>query len=278
MEYIVIPRISAQRANALSTPWAVTMAPVFAATMFAHALGRAVGIQPISVGIIHHDAQLLSEGMEKGGYGSSPQQFRASTYIDSSDYSSGNKNALSLQPTVSMHLEISLILLFEEMPSLSEINKSLRSQRLAGGIIIDHQEVYSKSSLDDLFKSIHGGFFVLDKSHEIIEKSNGKNRIESLISLVNDKPIDGDKKRWLSPAVLGYAALTDFEKRSMVRDDEYHAFVEPLVGLVEYKGLSELKNLSLREKKEFPCFWGGKWLSDDVFVTQCDSLSNISRI
>ena len=281
MEYLILPRIRVQRANALATPWAVTLAPVFACTLFAHALGRDIGEQPKAIGFIHHDAQLLAEGFGKGGYGLYPQQFRAATYIDGADYSSKNKYALSLQPTVSMNLELSLVLLFEDVVSLKKITTALRHRRIAGGLIIDHGEPVSRSSLEDAMRVLPGGFFLVDRSEELRTagqasgQSSGKGRIETLLSLINDPPSIGEKRRWLSPAVMGYAALTDFEQRDGVRDNRPHAFAEPLMGLVEYHSVAKHKKLSIHEQREFPCFWRGKWLTDDVFVTQSESLINL---
>lgn len=279
MEYLVLPRIRVQRANAMATPWAVTLTPVFACSLFAHALGRDIGKQPMAVGLIHHDAQLLAEEFGKGGYGLYPQQFRAATYIDSADYSSKNKYALSLQPTVSMNLELSLVLLFEDQPSLKKVNIALRQRRIAGGLIIDYDEPVTKDTLEGAIRTLSGGFFVVDRSEELrtANGTSGKGRIETLLSLVNDPPADGEKRRWLSPAVMGYAALTDFEIRGGVRDNRPHAFSEPLVGLIEYHSVAQHKKLSGHEQKESPCFWRSKWLGDDVFVTQSESLIEIEQ-
>ncbi|MHB1229655.1 MAG: type I-F CRISPR-associated protein Csy2 [Halothiobacillus sp.] len=276
MYYLIIPRIKVQRANALATPWAVTLSPVFACTLFTHALGLDTDTQPNAVGIVHHDAQLLTESrMSSKSFGHYPQQFRAATFIDQTDYSSKNKYALSLQPTVSMNIEISLILLFEDKcPSPSKVEASLYQRRIAGGLIIEHGRPVIMESLDEALRAISGGFFLVDRSDEI---RSDKGRIESLLSLVNDQPPPGMKRRWLSPAVMGYATLTDFAQRQGAREAMPHAYAEPLVGMIEYHSVGQRKKLELKDNREFPCFWRGKWLADDVFVVKSESLLEIQQ-
>lgn len=273
MEYLILPRLVIQRANALSTPWSVTMTPIFACTMFAHALGLDTNTKPVATAIIHHDAQLLSDEIE---YGIHPQQYRGATYMDDADYSSKNKYALSLQPTVSMHMELSLILLFPDAaPSIKKAVSSLHKRRIAGGLILDHGELMSVDSFDQAMRFLSGGFFITDRSDEL--KNDRLGRIETLLALVND-PVDNEKKRrWLSPAVTGYAATTGFKQRQGVRENRLHAFVEPLVGLTEYVSVAEQKKLSLDEKLTGAYFWREKWLPNDVVVVQADSVVQFQK-
>ena len=61
LEYLLLPRLQVQAANAQATWWLINAAPVIAATLFAHNLGRQTKGFPVGVGIIHHSAQLLGE-------------------------------------------------------------------------------------------------------------------------------------------------------------------------------------------------------------------------
>lgn len=276
MRYLLIPHIEVQRANALATAWAITMTPVFACTLFAHALGRDIGIQPAAVAIIHHDAQFLAESDLPKGYGDYPHQFRAATYIDDKDYSSKNKHALSLQPTASMHLEISLLLLFADTcPSLHQVKTALSQRRIAGGLITHHGKPSIYESFEASLKAIHHGFFVIDQSHELVSTDQG--RLETLLSLVNDPTPEGESRRWLSPAVLGYATLTPFEARTNARENAPHAFAEPLVGLVAYQSIRQITAQGLAATAQFPCFWRGHWPRNDVFITHAATLSTIQQ-
>jgi len=272
MSFIVIPHIEVQRANALATPWAITMTPVFAYTMFAHAIGCDLDAIPDAVAIIHHDAQFLAETDLFKGFGFYPHQFRGSGYIDHGDYSSKNKHALSLQPTASMNTEVSLVLFFEDSnPSIASVSNSLRKRHLAGGLIISNHEPRLMDTWSDVLQSISSGFILTDQSFEL---SGGDGRISRLIDLMYlDK---GD--RWLSPSVLGYAAITPFESRKNARDNAMHAFAEPLMGLIEFHSIRKLKDQASEiatNSVDFPCFWVSSWLQDDVFVQRSVSLSSL---
>ncbi|WLQ14266.1 type I-F CRISPR-associated protein Csy2 [Hahella aquimaris] len=277
MRYVVIPQIEVQRANALATPWCVSLAPVFACTMLGHALGRFLGIQPSAVGVLHIDAQLLAESELPKGYGCYPHQFRGATYIDKKDYSSKNKYAISLQPTASMNLTVSLVLTFnDECPSGSDVERAFQRCRLAGGVIIRHGRISICESLSDdggVFTLLRSGYWLLDRSAELVAGEQG--RVENLLRLVNDSPgLDENKqpikKRWLSPAVLGYAAITNFSQRKLVRENKLHAFAEPLVGLVEYVTANQVATSS-------DLFWRGAWTDKDVFTVTALSANQINK-
>lgn len=269
MRYLVLPRLRIQRANALATPWLLGTCPLFAVAMLGHALGREWAVQPVAVGLIHHDAQLLAEEPLPLGYGGrSPQQFRAASFIDKSDYSSKSEHALALQPTASAHLELSVVLAFEDQtPSLSLVPETLRSKRVAGGLIISHEAPFFCESIEGpsgVVARVRQGFWVVDKSHAL----DPTNRLESLMDHVSPpapapssiRATDAKPNRaWCAPAVLGYATLTTFEQREGVREDAPHAFAEPLVGLVEYISIR-------REEQPEQLFWKGQWMRPDVFA------------
>ena len=286
MKFCIIPQLQVQRANALATPAFISPATPFAATMMGHALGRKLGVQPLAVGIIHYDAQMLAEEF----YGQvAPQQFRGSTFIDAKDYSSKNKHALSLQPTASMHLSLSLVLIFEEYcPSASEITEQLKGCRLAGGLIVGHEAVQIVNSFaassESVLSNLRYGFWLQDQSSLLTEQ--GKGRAEAMFDLVDYQrqasPLpqaksmeaqDTERKAkeksslWLLPAVMGYATITPFAERVGVREDAPHAYAEPLVGLVHYKSVRQVQ-------ENDALFWSGSWVRDDVFVVTTNTLSH----
>jgi len=289
MKYCIIPHLQIQRANALATPAFVYPATPFAATMMAHALGRKLGTQPLAIGILHYDAQLLAEEF----YGQvAPQQFRGSTFIDAKDYSSKNKHALSLQPTASMHLSLSLVLLFDDAcPSASRVTEALQECRLAGGLIVSHQDIEIVSSFaassESVMSNLRYGFWLQDQSSLLTEQAKG--RAKSLFDYIgfqpkessqsNELPEDGPvvkkevahqtEPQWLLPAVMGYATITPFAQRVGVREDVPHAFAEPLVGLVHYKSVRQVQ-------EDDSLFWSGSWIRDDVFVVTSHPISHFS--
>ena len=71
---------------------------------------------------------------------------------------------------------------------------------------------------------------------------------------------------WLAPAVLGYAATTNYARRTGVRADFLHAFAEPLVGLVQFVSVRQW-----RARRQGVPWWRHGWLADDVFVVSQNS-------
>lgn len=134
---LLLPCLEVQAANALNTPWIINTAPVMACNMFAHNLGRHIGASPTGTAIIHHNSRLLGEQFYGRFY---PQQRRGATFIDKSDYSSKNTHALSLQPTASCHLTLSLVLEFSEPVDMDATKRFLAGARLAGGLVVKHDE------------------------------------------------------------------------------------------------------------------------------------------
>lgn len=65
---------------------------------------------------------------------------------------------------------------------------------------------------------------------------------------------------WLSPAALGYAMTTSFQRRAGVRADVEHAFAETLVGLVQF--------VSVKHHPPHVPWWHHEWPADDMFVVR----------
>lgn len=256
MSYLIIPNIQVQRANALSTSWSISTCPIFAVTMFCHALGKETGEMPDGVLVVHHNSQLLVENVaNKYGNNFYPHQYRGATYIDKKDYASGV--SLSSQPTCAFHWSVSIIMHFEDdMPSHSKIDAFLKERHLAGGLIVKHDkiQVLDSDDISQIRKYVGAGHIVKDASILL----NTKNRVRSMVELMGDTQ---NNRKWLMPAVMGYALLTTPSKKDNVRNECFHAYSEPLVGLVEYCSIKDQTNQELKE-----CLWHYKWLADDVFV------------
>jgi len=279
MQFAVINRIRVQRANALATPYIISPTVPFAVWGLAHAVGRDIGIQPAGVGIVHRDARLLGENEVPNSWRGLfyPHQYRGATYIDKRDYSSkASTPMLALQPTVSMHLELSVVFAFgDDAPSPDEIRKSLEARRLAGGQIVSFDDPEILTTLDGrdgvMGRLASGGFWIVDRSTELLNSASG--RIETLFRKCNDRPAPGPDgkhppKRWLNPAVVGYAAITPFEERIGARQGLHHAFAEPMVGLAEY-----ISNRAVETSS--PLFWRGSWVGSDVFAVSSTPISNL---
>ncbi len=260
MNFLYLPRIRVQAANAFATSWLINTAPVMALNMFAHNLGRNICAFPTGVAVVHHDAQLLGE---RGAsfYGRFyPQQRRGATFINWDDYSSKNEHALSLQPTASCHLTLSLVLAFDDGIDIDAVKDFMKSARISGGQVIDYGDPEVIPDEENLRRRLKTGFWIIERPD--LMQAQG-NPLDAVIRATGVRQGGAETGRmsnsWLVPTVLGYAAITGFKQRGGVREGYPHAYCEALVGLVQY--------VSLRDHGYGPIpFWHHQWLSEDVFV------------
>lgn len=274
MSYLLLPRLRIRAANALVGNLAISPPQVLACVLFGHNLGLKTGCKPLRVAILHHDAQLLGEYGSDGFYDFHPQQRRGATFIDGVDYSSKNPHALSLQPTASCHLTLSLLIQVQGGINKKRVEHFLRTARIAGGNIDGHAKIETGNELDELH--LPKGFWLIERS-DLLQSEGSP--VDALVAAIGRKPArdaappapaDGTPpplpESWLAASVLGYAMTTPFETRAGVRqtdagDTPPHAFCEPLLGLVQY--------VSTRDYGQRPIpWWEHGWLQDDVFVVR----------
>ena len=263
----VIPHIQVQGANLQTSGILLGGVPLMASTMFAHALARKLSVKDTGVIYIHHDRQDLG-GFAYGRF--TPAQRRGSAFINKNDYSSKNPNALSLQPTASCHLHLSLVIRFDgrRRPRLADLQKLLMNSRFAGGQITSYGEVEwaddnEKTLKDVLSNTIKTGFVVLDRQDVLLayQQSQNLNRLQAftrLLALTKDglNHAFGEHHglSFLSATNLGYALLEDPKTdRTGVRQaytleqaviPTPHAYAEPLIGLVQYVSIRQLLNVA----------------------------------
>lgn len=275
MTYLLLPRLRIRAANALAGNAALSPAQVMACMLFGHNMGLGTGYRPSRMAILHHDAQLLGEYGSDGFYDFHPQQRRGATFIDGVDYSSKNPHALSLQPTASCHLTLSLLFEVRGSGGKDRVERFLRTARIAGGNIDGHGEIEAEDELDALH--LPKGFWLIERS-DLLQTDGSP--ADALITAIGRKPRKAETTAvrnpgdpppplpdsWLAASVLGYAMTTPFETRAGVRQTDdgetpLHAFCEPLLGLVQY--------VSTRDYGSRPIpFWEHTWLQDDVFVVR----------
>jgi len=261
MSFLYLPRIRVQAANAYATAWVINTTPLFAINMLGHNLGLKIKAMPTGVAVIHHDAQLLGENEGKGFYGRlRPQQRRGDSFVDRADYSSKNQHALSLQPTASCHLLLSLVLSFDAAIDLDAVEDFLPTARIAGGQIIEYDTPELLTDESALHRRLKSGYWIIERADLM---QGHANPLDAVIKTIGTKPVRTEKgalpSSWIMPTVLGYAAVTGFERRAGVRGGYHHAFCESLVGLVQY--------VSLRDYGDRPLpFWHYEWINKDVFV------------
>lgn len=275
MTYLLLPRLHIRAANALAGNAAISPAKVMACVLFGHNLGLKINCRPSRVAILHHDAQLLGEYGSDGFYDFHPQQRRGATFIDSVDYSSKNPHALSLQPTASCHLTLSLLFEVRGGIDIERVKRFLRTARIAGGNIDSNGEIEAADDLDALH--LPKGFWLIERS-DLLDTDGSP--VDALVTALGRKSVRAEAPEtrnpgdpppplpdsWLAASVLGYAMTTPFEPRAGVRQTDdgetpLHAFCEPLLGLVQY--------VSTKDYGPRPIpWWEHTWLQDDVFVVR----------
>ncbi len=280
MTYLLLTRLHIRGANALGGNYAMTPAQVMACVLFGHNLGLKTNCRPLRVAILHHDAQMLGEYGSNGFYDFHPQQRRGATFIDRVDYSSKNAHALSLQPTASCHLTLSLLIDVKGSVNIDRIRRFLCTARIAGGCIDHYGEIAAAHDLDEL--PLPKGFWLIERS-DLLQTETSP--VDALVAAIGRKAAKREAatqdpgaalpalpESWLAASVLGYAMTTPFETRAGVRQTDQgetplHAFCEPLLGLVQYVSTGDYG------ARPIP-FWEHTWLDDDVFlVRQSESIS-----
>jgi CRISPR-associated protein Csy2 len=270
--YLVIPSMRVQAANIVSSQIAVGGPPVTAALLFAHAMALKadLGVEVLGVALIHHSIEPLGQRFYGVFF---PQQRRAAALTFSNrpdrDYSSKNKQALSLQPTASAHLRVSLIVELDgPVISPDSVKRFLSSAKFSGGVLTGHDPIVQFDDLQDALESIRSGFAVLDR-RDLLEQPGVSNPAEAMVEMLGTQRAAGDENAWLSATCVGYAAITEFAARQGAREGFDHAFAEPLVGLVQFRSL---RSLDVPPER---LIWRSSWVGgdnqqQDVFVLQQD--------
>ncbi len=261
--YLVLPHLKVQQANIYNAAFLVGGPPVLAAWFMAHALGRKLDqVDDVrSLAFVLHSLTPLGDWF----YGNfNPQLRRGAAYTfgsakNGSDYSSKNKQALSLQPVACAHMEVSLVIGIRNLLELDDIPPLVLGGRLAGGIITGMGRPGACGNISDALENIRNGYLVMDR-RDLMEQAEG-NRAERFVAALGHKPVQGDGMGWLAATCLGYAAISPFAKRSGARGGYLHAFAEPLIGLVQYRSLRQCLDEDLAEQT----LWRPEWVTNDIF-------------
>ena len=242
---VLLPRMEVTGANAQSAWWFLAPPSPTAYVGFGQAL--ALKCLPsdaahdfIGVGVVVHDYRLRAEKVP-GTYSLLPHQLRAAALINGDDYSSKNKNALSLQPTARCDLTVSLAVVFDEdaMVDRDQVKKFLRNARIAGGVVASASpEPILLEGMGQVRDAIKRGF-ALHARLDLMEPAGGEDTLDALLRATLPTKDNGVANPWVMPATFGYATVTKIQDRVWTRDGYPHAFAEPLVGLVQLKSLKE---------------------------------------
>ena len=290
MNYVLLPRLVIRHANALAGVHVINAAPVMALNLFAHNLARHVlpagfAYDQVGTAILHHDAQMLGEWGGDGFYDFHPQQRRGASLIDKTDYSSKNKQALSLQPVATCHLTLSLVLTLPGDLSMQTLCRFLDSARIAGGVVLTYDPPQIAANWQAL--KIPDGFWLVERADLMTGHP-----LDALFSAIGQRSHDPAAQArattppgngalalphsWIVPTVLAYAAVTPFaqgktgQRMSMsvggeLEDTPPHAWSEALLGLVQYASRRHWAQTSYGAQLPF---WRPGWIDKNVFAVQ----------
>lgn len=249
--YLVLKNIKSQHVNALNNINSVGFPAITAFLGLAESIGFNYKLKSNGTCIIHKGQELEAHNDKFGNIYT--HKIKGSSY--SLDGTKPSSIALSDQTSVLSFLSCSLIFSFEEDECL-EMKKDLESgkllhsfyakKRIAGGSIVEIEKikVYEDwESLNDYLSLEEKGFFVLDARKEIENRSNQKNQLETVRDLLYFQeedfiPLsetDEFKKKWYALTSVGYYLINTPEERSGSRENKKHAFVENLLGLIEFR-------------------------------------------
>lgn len=290
--FIVIPYIKVQAANFQSSSLVMGGAPLMAAAMFSHHLARQIETEDVGFYYVHHDIQRLG-GEAYGRF--TPAQRRGATFIGKTDYSSKNKYALSLQPTASCHLLLSLVIEFNtRRPDLDTLLKTIKRSKFAGGHIIEFGQIKEADDAQEALSQISSGFLIQDR-HDLLtayQAAYQVNRLQAFTQLLAHRPqaknsdtpvlehLPNETLAWLSATTLGYTLLEQpTTNRAGIRnaddqDETQHAYAEPLTGLIQYHSLNQILHEINLENSAYPddyleqLQWSHGWTQNDVFLLQ----------
>lgn len=265
MQYLVLPHAHVQAANFCNTNYLIGGPQLLSA----YGLGQSVcfrlggGARVTGLLIVHHNIQPLGETFH-GVF--QPQQRRGASYTyessHGSDYSNHNKRVLSLQPTATAHMDVSIVWEVEDLDDIIGATNLLDIAKFAGGLVTRHEPITVADDVYEALERIRTGWLVADRRDLLAE--HGSNQLEEMIAALGTKDPDNP---WLSATCLGYAAVTPFATRSGAREGYEHAFAEPLVGMVQYVSLRKFLS---DEAGEANVLWRPGWMGErsDVFLLQ----------
>lgn len=263
--YLLIKKLKVRQANALTTPYAITSAPIMAANLFAHALGLAVDVPHTGIAYLHHDGRYQAESDNRAEfYMTQFQQRRGATYIDKKDYAQGTQS-LALQPVATITLSLSLVIEFPTPPDKEAVRSFITNGRFAGGSIEHFSDIVVFDEFEeDGYRAIPGnGYWLVDRSDLL----QGGNPVDTLIESLSTKPVADSELNtsWLTPVVADYALISapqsNIQGVRSLSDGTHpeHAFAEPMLGLAQYVSARSLEGQAIP-------LWRSEWLENNVFV------------
>ena len=246
--FFLIKNMDIRGANALSAyPVASGVSPL-AIAGFVRNLAIKLGLnstENLGFSIVHHSTSIRAE---EAGFKLIPLQkigalltCSSAGKTGSTDYSTESMS-LALQPVVECDTTMSVVIDFEDIGITKEsIQQAVLVMRVAGGQIQSCGAVYECESFNDAIKKAGIGYVYTERSDLLsVEPENRVKAFVDNLYPINlpknhefKKQAHENKAARIVPFNLGWLPLTDIKPNAASRKGFDHAFVEPLVGLLE---------------------------------------------
>jgi CRISPR-associated protein Csy2 len=268
-QYTIINRIYVTGANAQSA-WSIVSGPSpLAIQGFVRNMALQCGLpdsHKINVAILHHDIEFRGEFTKFRDF--LPAQYRGACVTSSKDGPQRSKDyakdsfSMGLQPTASCNITLTLIIEGLESASLEELTKRISCARIAGGQIQSFGKI-ERVPFESIMSKVSAGFFLKDQSC-LLRDIPADQKLEQFMRLLLYKEgVVKEERQWLVPMALGYLPITEPVVKVSARADMPHAYVEPLVGIIEYISKNKVK----KEDTLPSLFWGYAQIGKAFVVT-----------
>ena len=268
IQYTIINRLYVTGANAQSA-WSIVSGPSpLAIQGFVRNMALQCGIadsHKINVAMLYHDIEFRGELMKFSDF--FPAQYRGASLTSSKgpqrskDYAK-DSFSMGLQPTASCNITLTLIIEGLESASLEELTKRISCARIAGGQIQSFGKI-ERVPFELIMSKVSTGFFLKDQSC-LLRDVPADQKLEHFMHLLRYKEdVKKEERQWLVPMSLGYLPITEPVVKVSARSDMPHAYVEPLVGIIEYISKNKVKNGDILPS----LFWGYAQIGKALVVT-----------
>ncbi len=268
--YLAIKRLRASHVNAMTTFNVVGNPAITAHVGFAGAIAHRFNLQGSKVAILHHGQDYEGEYV----YGKlSPNRLRGGP-VQTGIGNEPKKMELSDQPFALSTYEVSLVFEIEgDFDDIQRLNTASNdgqllswlksSARFAGGVIVNIASTSLFEDVDDALSFMpKNGHWVIDRKDLIENREETKDVLQASIEYLYPET-ESEVKPWMAMSQVGFVRLTPLESRGGVRQDLPHAYVEPLLGLIEYRSTRQIESLL-----DEPIFWSYQQPTDDSYVAQ----------
>jgi hypothetical protein len=204
-------------------------------TVLVRRLGQALGVAllPRGFAIVHHTGRLRAHG--KWHDRLTQKRYVHDSWPPPSTERRDYYFSPSGQPMPEIDLSLSLLVNLESSAPLEQLLQrfprddaaAVIGPRALGGTIQSHGALATTADFPAALRAAPTGHVLVDRSAELLDEARDP------LDLLLDK-LERPARRRLAPMQIGWRGLTPIMERETPRGCADHAFVEPLIGLVEF--------------------------------------------